>query len=331
MRSMPETQGEYDAKGRVSHRIRCAPRARPLRARAPARALPPRARVGVLPLSARRRGRRARGRRAHRCRRRVGAKRVLWVGCAPASPAAAASDARKLPAAVPRAGTRSRAKNPRCEGREHWRASRRWCRWRCLWFQRPRYRTICTCARPASCAAGLRAARPMQPGLHAGSTRRTARSRCEEGQDTRQRPCGACLRSSSPSSPRSLSYASAGPLLARNPWAVLMRASVRVRVGLALKTPGRAWVPAATRQVELFGKISKHRVLPPVVTRKLAHIFTGSSMLTLFYLFPVGHSCASTHAPMREKVHERLRASAFVNASMQPSIAQSVDAMCVLF
>ena len=94
---------------------------------------------------------------------------------------------------------------------------------------------------------------------------------------------------------------------------------------------GRAWVPAATRQVELFGKISKHRVLPPVVTRKLAHIFTGSSMLTLFYLFPVGHSCASTHAPMREKVHERLRASAFVNASMQPSIAQSVDAMCVLF
>jgi len=28
------------------------------------------------------------------------------------------------------------------------------------------------------------------------------------------------------------------------------------------------------------------------VTRKLAHIFTGSSMLTLFYLFPVGHSWA---------------------------------------
>ena len=44
------------------------------------------------------------------------------------------------------------------------------------------------------------------------------------------------------------------------------------------------------KQVELFGKLSKHAVLPSVVTRKLTHIFTGSSMLTLFALFPVGHS-----------------------------------------
>ena len=29
-----------------------------------------------------------------------------------------------------------------------------------------------------------------------------------------------------------------------------------------------------------------------MVTRKLTHVFAGSSMLTLFYLFPVGHSRA---------------------------------------
>lgn len=45
-------------------------------------------------------------------------------------------------------------------------------------------------------------------------------------------------------------------------------------------------------EVELFGQLSKRRVLPSVVTRKLTHVFAGSSMLTLFYLFPVGHSRA---------------------------------------
>ena len=45
-------------------------------------------------------------------------------------------------------------------------------------------------------------------------------------------------------------------------------------------------------EVELFGKLSKHAVLPSVVTRKLTHIIAGSSMLTLFSLFPVGNSWA---------------------------------------
>jgi hypothetical protein len=43
-------------------------------------------------------------------------------------------------------------------------------------------------------------------------------------------------------------------------------------------------------EVEVFGKLSKHKLLPATVTRKLTHIFAGSAMVTLLALFPVGES-----------------------------------------
>jgi hypothetical protein len=61
-------------------------------------------------------------------------------------------------------------------------------------------------------------------------------------------------------------------------------------------------------EVELFGQLSKRRVLPSVVTRKLTHVFAGSSMLTLFYLFPVGHSRAGRR-PVRKPARRHLHRS----------------------
>jgi len=47
---------------------------------------------------------------------------------------------------------------------------------------------------------------------------------------------------------------------------------------------------AIIAQIELFGFLAKRKLLPSVVTRKLTHIFAGSTMLTCFALFPVGQS-----------------------------------------
>jgi hypothetical protein len=42
--------------------------------------------------------------------------------------------------------------------------------------------------------------------------------------------------------------------------------------------------------VELFGLLAKRQIVSTVLSRKLTHIFTGSTAFTLFILFPRGQS-----------------------------------------